>query len=129
LPPGGAPAGDDLRALLRRTDVIYGVGQALELRENGGAPALRSDAALSLQALLVRSERARVLGANQQPSISVPGIPGRKFAMTELGVEGVGHDYYIEDSPGGERISALVAFLLALDDCPGRHTDPPSACP
>jgi hypothetical protein len=35
-------------------------------------------------------------------------------------VEGRGHDFWIEDEPGGERITALVAFLLALDDAPGQ---------
>jgi hypothetical protein len=26
----------------------------------------------------------------------------------------------VEDEPGGERITALIAFLLALDDAPGQ---------
>ena len=43
-------------------------------------------------------------------------------ALTNLvarGVEGRGHRFWIDDEPGGERITALVAFLLAMDDEPG----------
>ena len=38
--------------------------------------------------------------------------------MTSLGVSGIGHEFWIDDTPGGDRITALVAFLLALDDRP-----------
>jgi hypothetical protein len=34
-------------------------------------------------------------------------------------VDGSGHDFYIDDVPGGDRVTALVAFLMALDDAPG----------
>ncbi len=128
LDPAGPPAGDDLRALLSRQDKLYGVARALYYRETNQAPWLRSDAALSLQALLLKSERAKVLTANQNDkAFPVPGL-NETFTINQVGVEGVGHDFYIDDVPGGERISALVAFLLALDDCPGQHASPPVAC-
>jgi hypothetical protein len=48
--------------------------------------------------------------------------------MASLGVSGVGHEYFIRDEPGGERITALVAFLLALDDKPCELPGEPSHC-
>jgi hypothetical protein len=41
-------------------------------------------------------------------------------SLLSLGAEGRGHEFWIDDVPGGERVSALVAFLLALDDAPGQ---------
>jgi hypothetical protein len=39
-------------------------------------------------------------------------------SMESLGVSGVGHELWVNDVVGGDRITALVAFLLALDDKP-----------
>jgi len=39
--------------------------------------------------------------------------------MSQMQIEGIGHDYWIDDELGGDTITALVAFLLALDDDPG----------
>jgi hypothetical protein len=103
--------------------------------ENPGKP-LRPNAALSLQALLLKQERALVIRNNQEPRVPVPGkcspssVPGSclplYIPMTKLGLSGEGHRYYIDDVTGGERITALIAFLLALDDQPGRLPAKPS---
>ncbi|HEU4388351.1 MAG TPA: hypothetical protein VFV34_11180, partial [Blastocatellia bacterium] len=116
----GATAGDDLQALLRTTneDKIYGMGQILAEREAHPETWLRPNAALSLQAVVLEQERDRVIEANRTPSYPVPGST-ELTAMTSMRVQGVGHKYWIKDEPGGDRVTALVAFLLALDDDPG----------
>jgi hypothetical protein len=77
--------------------------------------------------LLLASERERVVREKDRRVISVPGIGSsenplglpERVSSAELGIAGTGHDFYVEDEPGGERVTALVAFLLALDDNPG----------
>jgi len=67
----------------------------------------------------VRTERAQVIAGNRLPVMPVPGQT-RKLSGADLAIEGIGHEYYLEnETPGGERVTALVAFLLALDDDPG----------
>ena len=91
---------------------------------------MRANAALSLQALLLKSERVIVLRENSSPRVPVPGqceggghAPACKelrLPVAKLGVSGKGHEYWVDDFPGGKRITALIAFLLAIDDSPGR---------
>ena len=131
LQPTAAPAGDDLQALLRRParDKWYGMGRVLAQRERDPERVLRADAALSLQALLLQSERARVIEANAQLVFPAPrGVAGptafdepipEKLSMNQLGVYGTGHEFWVDDEPGGNTITPLIAFLLALDDDPG----------
>lgn len=121
LRPGSPPSGDDIGQLLKRPDAdkIYGTGQILVLREAGPNSYLRADAALSLQALLLKSERDRVTAANQESVWPVPGA-SQRVSMASMQIQGSGHEYWIEDRPGGDTITALVAFLLALDDDPGK---------
>lgn len=130
LRPGSAPAGDDLAALLARAggpDVIYGMGELLSLSEPDPSVGTRANAALSLQALVLESERKKVVASNAEPRYTlwagstsevVGGKPRTAVSMASMGVAGVGHDFYIQDKPGGADVTALVAFLLALDDCP-----------
>lgn len=128
LRPGAAAAGDDLRALLARpaADKMYGMASLLAYREANQSGGPWPNAALSLQALLLKSERALVLADNRSATMAVPigdadnplSAPPR-VSLASLGVEGRGHEFWIDDTPGGERVSALVAFLLALDDAPG----------
>jgi hypothetical protein len=131
LRPDATPAEDDLRELLRRTphDKIYGMGGILELQEREPQRNLRANAALSLQALLLKSERVVVLRENHMPRVPVIGRcaqPGQSapcapalLPVAKLGMSGKGHEHWVDDFPGGERITALIAFLLALDDRPG----------
>jgi len=121
LRPGSEPPGDDLEKLLKRPegDKLYGMGQILNYREAHPDSYLRPNAALSLQALLLKPEREKVITANKQLSVPVLGT-SQLVSMEQMNVQGIGHDYYVEDVPGGENITALVAFLLALDDDPGK---------
>ena len=118
---GSLPAGDELRELLQRpdTDKTYGVGQILLSRESHPETCLRANAALSLQALVLKSEREKVIAANNAAVWPVPGTDNR-VPMSSLQIQGVGHEYWVDDVPGGTKVTALVAFLLALDDDPGR---------
>jgi len=120
LRPGNTP-GDDLQALLRTPgeQKMYGMGQILAEREAHPETWLRPNAALSLQAVVLKSERDRVIQANREPSYPVPGR-NERFPMTSMRVQGIGHEFWIDDQLGGDRVTALVAFLLALDDDPGR---------
>jgi hypothetical protein len=122
LRPDSQPAGDDLQALLRRaeSEKIYGVAQILAGRDANPASYLRANAALSLQAVLLESEREKVIRANQDKVYSIPGSPDR-ISIASIHVQGIGHKYWIQDEPGGDKITALVAFLLALDDDPSQH--------
>jgi hypothetical protein len=122
LRPDSQPAGDDLQALLRRADSekIYGVAQILAGRDANPASYLRANAALSLQAVLLESEREKVIRANQDKVYSIPGSPDR-ISIASIHIQGIGHKYWIQDEPGGDKITALVAFLLALDDDPSQH--------
>jgi len=115
------PAGDDLQSLLRRpdNDKIHGVAQILAARDANPASYARANAALSLQALLLRSERDKVIAANREPVYPIPGSSDR-LAIASIHIQGIGHAYWINDEPGGDRVTALVAFLLALDDDPGQ---------
>jgi hypothetical protein len=115
------PAGDNLQNLLRRShsDKIYGVAQILTQRDSNPASYTRANAALSLQALLLRSERDKVVAANQEQAYPIPGRPDRLSAAS-IHIQGVGHDFWVKDEPGGDRVTALVAFLLSLDDDPGQ---------
>ena len=121
LRPEAGPAGDDLQTLLKRADAdkVYGAGQVLAIREAQPESYYRANAALSLQALLLKGEREKVIAANKEPSFPVPGTAER-VSGEAMNVQGVGHEQYIQDTPGGENITALVAFLLALDDEPGK---------
>ncbi len=116
----GVAAPTTLAALLAAPDAakLYGTGPILAHREQYPASYYRADAALSLQALVLRSERARVIAANRLPVIPVPGRR-QQLPAEALAIEGIGHDYYLDDRPGGKDVTALVAFLLALDDDPG----------
>jgi len=68
---------------------------------------------------MLKSERDKVVAANQEPIYSIPGTNDR-LAIASIHIQGIGHEYWIKDDPGGDRISAIVAFLLALDDDPGK---------
>jgi hypothetical protein len=139
FPPADAPPGElhaRLRAAATDPSVRYGMGVLLDAVEQG-EPWRRPDAALSLQALLLEHERARVVAANRSLTMHVRGRPpwdargndpAEVVSMASLGVSGVGHEYFIRDEPGGERITALVAFLLALDDKPCELPGEPSHC-
>jgi hypothetical protein len=125
---GAPPAELDLATLLRRrdSDKLYGTASILAEREAKPAGGPWANAALSLQALLLEKERAKVLTQNHALILPTPrggtDNPLDAPEVTNLvarGVEGRGHRFYIEDEPGGERITALVAFLLAMDDDPG----------
>ncbi|RIK74541.1 hypothetical protein DCC62_15055 [candidate division KSB1 bacterium] len=120
LDPQAAPAGDDLQALLQRdaAEKVYGAGQILAYREAHPESYFRPNAALSLQAILLQSEREKVIVANKEKVYPVPGSTAR-VAMEDMNVQGIGHEYWIQDQPGGDNITALIAFLLALDDKPG----------
>jgi hypothetical protein len=130
LRPGSAPPGDNLAALLSRAggqDVIYGMGELLSISEPDPRAGARANAALSLQALVLKSEREKVIASNAEPRYKlwagsttelIGGKPLAEVPMASMAVAGFGHDFYIEDKPGGADVTALVAFLLALDDCP-----------
>ena len=121
------PAGDDLQALLSRAPALLlsGMGRILAQREHNQSGGPWPNAALSLQAVLLKSERQRVLEGNQASILTVPigtadnplGAP-KTTSLALLGVIGTGHSFWIDDVPGGPRITRLVAFLLALDDNP-----------
>ncbi|TNE84276.1 MAG: hypothetical protein EP330_30185 [Deltaproteobacteria bacterium] len=123
------PVGTDLAAHLAAVDgpeVVHGMGQILAAHEANPTPGLRPDAALSLQALVLESERARVIAKNAEDVVAVlgtsvyqPDDQPSHVSMVDLGVSGEGHAFYVDDRPGGPDVTALVAFLLALDDCPG----------
>jgi hypothetical protein len=128
IAPTSAVDRDDLAQVLKlsNSEKMFGMGPILAYQEANPKQWLRADAALSLQALLLRAEREQVLAQRHTPLVPVPGIgqsenplgaPARVSAE-QLGISGAGHEFYIEDAPGGERITALVAFLLALDDAP-----------
>jgi len=99
-------------------DKIYGIGQILVEREKNPETYLRPNAALSLQALLLKNERTKIIDANKQKIYPIPGS-SNFVSMSQMQIEGIGHDYWIDDELGGDTITALVAFLLALDDDPG----------
>jgi len=124
LNSGSAAPGDDLQRLLSRpaTDKIYGMGGILTGWEVDPESRIRANAALSLQALVLRSERDEVIRQNRRRLVPVPSTtnePRAALSMELLGVEGIGHEFYLDDVPGGDDVTALVAFLLALDDRPG----------
>jgi len=140
FPPGVTPA-VDLRARLREAvddpRLVYGMGPILEAFEQRQSGWHRPDAALSLQALLLESERRKIVASNRAPTTHVPagavwdarGEPTtERVPMTTLGVSGIGHEFWVRDVPGGDRVSALVAFLLALDDKPCELPGEPSHC-
>ncbi len=120
IKPGLTKETEDITKLLSTSNEnkLYGMGQILEFRENNSGSYLRPDAALSLQALLLKSERDKVIEANKQKSYTMPGTSER-ISFESMNIQGIGHNYFINDVPGGEKITALVAFLLALDDAPG----------
>lgn len=121
LKPELGKGGDDLKALLSRAegDKVYGMAQILNYRESHPGSYYRPDAALSLQALLLRSERDNVIAANRAPVYPIPG--SRDFiTIASMHIQGIGHEYWIDDKPGGDVITPLVAFLLALDNHPGQ---------
>ena len=130
LHPNAAPAGDDLRALLARpaSDKLYGMGYVLSAWLAHPETLHRANAALSLQALLLKAERQRVMEGNRVRVIPAPHSDARIDALGRpvaellsaytLGISGQGHEFWVDDQPGGERVTALVAFLLALDHFP-----------
>lgn len=121
LRPGSGPEGTDLKTLLSRgeADKVYGIAQILNYREQNPSSHHWYNAALSLQAVLLKSERDRVIAANRE---SVHPIPGRQetIPIASMHIQGIGHEYWIDDVPGGDVVTPLVAFLLALDDNPGK---------
>ena len=121
LQPGAAPQGVDLQRLLSRpdTDKLYGIAQILTYRDAHPETWLRPNAALSLQALLLQSERLKVISANEERAYPVPGRTD-SIPIAAMHIHGIGHPYWINDAPGGDTVTALVAFLLALDNDPGR---------
>jgi hypothetical protein len=120
LRPELQATGDDLQNLLRRSDSekIFGVAQILAARDANPASYARANAALSLQALLLSSERDKVIAANKAGVHEIPGGSAR-VSMASIHIQGVGHNFWVNDEAGGDRITALVAFLLSLDDDPG----------
>jgi hypothetical protein len=129
IAPTSRVAKDSLRAVLKLPpeEKVFGMGRILAYEDAHPGKWLRADAALSLQALLLESERRQVLDRRHDAVIAVPGagsgdsplkVPA-KVSAAQLGIEGIGHEFYLDDVPGGERVTALVAFLLALDDNPG----------
>jgi hypothetical protein len=127
----GTPEGTNLQALLQRAGseaVIYGMGEILSLGARSPTSSPKTNAALSLQALVLRAERERVIAANELENYEVPagstmdvvrgGPPIERVSMRSIGIAGYGHDFYISDVVGGDRVTALVAYLLSLDDCP-----------
>jgi hypothetical protein len=66
----------------------------------------------------LKSEREKVIAENKKQVWPIPGTDDH-VSIASLQIEGVGHEYWIDDEPGGETVTALVAFLLALDDNPG----------
>jgi hypothetical protein len=121
LKPASAPAGDDLKLLLSRSDEdkVTGIGQILAYREANPEFYLWLDAVLSLQVFLLKSECDKFIVANKEKVYPIPGSSDHA-SMAGLNIEGIGHEYWIQDEPGGDTITALVAFLLALDDEPGK---------
>jgi hypothetical protein len=127
LRPGSVPAEDRLETLLARgeADKMYGMASLLAYREQHQTGEPWPNAALSLQGLLLRSEREKILADNRAPIVPVPtgsadnplNAPSTT-SLALLGVQGIGHEFWVNDVPGGERITSLVAFLLALDDDP-----------
>lgn len=142
LDPSGAPEGTDLKALLGRASsgagLVYGTGKLLTLAEGSADLNPRANAALSLQALVLRSEREKVVEANARPEYTVwkgatknvvdGGPPATTISAASIGIAGYGHDFYLEgEVAGGDRVTALVAYLLALDDCPRDLPGAPSS--
>ena len=143
---GDAPRVGSLRERLIEArgeeSLRYGMGPLMDAFEQGqfGATPVhwqRPDAALSLQALLLASERRKIIASNAALTLHVPRsrtLPSNEASAPErvsvrtLGVSGIGHEYWLDDEPGGERITALVAFLLALDDKPCELPGEPSHC-
>lgn len=127
LKPGSSPAETDLIRLLQRpvSEQLQGMGPILAYREEHQASGPWANAALSLQALLLEAVRKEVMANNQALLMVVPKAAGEQSSLPDrvsiasLGVEGQGHAFWIDDVPGGPRVSALVAFLLSLDDNPG----------
>ena len=72
----------------------------------------------ALLALVLAEAREAAVKENYQPTHPVIGS-SMKRSMASLGVAGIGHEFWVDDTPGGPDVTALVAFLLALDDCPG----------
>jgi len=121
LKPGIVQSDDNLKELLSCPDTgkIYGIAQILGIRETNEASHFRPNAALSLQALLLESERNKVICANNLAVYPVPGS-SKFIPISSLQIEGIGHEYWVKDDPGGDKITALIAFLLALDNDPRR---------
>ena len=127
---------DDLKQVLALAPAqkVYGMGRILAVEERNPGQRLRPDAALSLQSLLLRQERAEMLARQNDRVIPVPGLPGSEnplgapaaVSAAELGIIGKGHEFFIDDVPGGKDITALVAYLLSIDDDP---FDAPSPSP
>jgi hypothetical protein len=142
--PGVTPP-PDLRARLLaardRAAVVYGMGPILDAFEQGqygarGEIWRRPDAALSLQALLLEPERRKIVASSRALTVHVSpggvwpagGPSPERISMASVGVSGVGHEFWVHDVAGGDRITALVAFLLALDDRPCELPGEPSRC-
>ncbi len=116
----GSERKPDLSEHLKRELVEVWPGAGRFTQHNADSPddPIRADPALSLQALVLRDVRERVITNNKARSIAVVGSDERR-SMASLGVAGIGHAFWVDDEPGGDDVTALVAFLLALDDCPG----------
>ena len=107
------------------------IAAMLAYREFRPETYLRQDTGLRSQAFVLRLECDRVMRVNKAKVSPIPGTS--QFTSTEFkNIQGVGHTVNchpeegdeeshscdIQDK-GGDVNSALVAFLLALDDDPG----------
>lgn len=121
LRPDAKAAEDDIQQLLKRPpeDKLYGAAEILNYREEHPQSYLQPNAAMSLQALLLKSERDKVIQANKAPAYLAPGL-SKPVAVASMHIKGIGHEFWIDDVPGGDKITALISFLLSLDDEPGR---------
>jgi len=119
-PRPGSPPAASLKQLLSRdpAENVYGTGPILAERELHPEGAFRANAAQSLQALVLEAERERVIRGNREAVLPVPGTAWR-LRGSDFAIEGIGHEYFVADVPGGDDVTALVAFLLSLDDAPG----------
>jgi len=119
LAPGSKAAADlSTHLKLEPPDSWPGAGRYVVFNTHSDDTQLRADAALSLQALVLKESRREVIIANRLRTQSIIGL-NEKRSMASLGVAGIGHEFWVDDEPGGPDVTALVAFLLSLDDCPG----------
>ncbi|MEZ4315894.1 MAG: hypothetical protein R3F61_00245 [Myxococcota bacterium] len=116
---GKEPAADLATHLKRDASELWpGAGGYVAYNIDHADTPVHADPALSLQALVLKEQRRPVIIANRARTHPVIGEHERR-SMASLGVAGIGHEFWVDDEPGGPDVTALIAFLLALDDCPG----------